>query len=745
MDPNSPPDRHQPPHIRLNSGADDLLQMSEQRSAGHEQQEQLYSDMSPVDQSPPPQQETSQTRPQTARQPSTRSLTQASQARPGTAPNGALRTQASTSSVYQNQTPQESAELLLPPRKSRTRRFRDDEGSEMRSPSASGFNSRRTSWSSNSTGSRDSRYGGPFISPFDDSRAPSRAGSDDEGVNTQTVSEKYNILPSAGLLLFPEDVEKDDYLHNPDPNDRDKMEWADLFSSRGIANVGGLLLITLGLLVLFIGYPILTFAQQFLHPAGSNACELDPDCLDSHTPLLKNLRTGLIDPDTPDSVKTMTGSNGQTLTLAFSDEFNYEGRTFYDGDDPYFQGMDIWYGVTQDMEWYDPDAVTTKDGTLVLRFDAFQSHNLNYRSGMLQSWNKLCFKGGYLEASISLPGRGDTIGFWPGFWAMGNLGRPGYAATTDGMWPYSYENICDAGITRNQSNPDGMNYLPGMRLPACTCTGDDHPSPGHSRSAPEIDAIEASVTFMSPPSGEGIGSASQSFQVAPFDDLWRPNHNYLEVYDHRLSQMNAYQGSQYQQALSTVTNLNNDWYMGKAYQTYGFEYEPGGEGYITWYVGSEKTWKVDARSVGPNGNVGQRVMPEEPLSIVANFGMSSGFAELNLTGLGKLMPATMLIDYIRIYQDEDGEMTCDPEGYETTEYIANHPEAYGNPNLTHWSQTKHDWPKNSYVDGCEAQNYNPNKLIQRDPWGQRKNKNKNKKRSIGEQMAQWMGKAKRDS
>lgn len=43
-----------------------------------------------------------------------------------------------------------------------------------------------------------------------------------------------------------------------------------------------------------------------------------------------------------------------------------------------------------------------------------------------------------MEASISLPGAGDTIGFWPGFWSMGNLGRPGYAATTDGLWPYSY-------------------------------------------------------------------------------------------------------------------------------------------------------------------------------------------------------------------------------------------------------------------------------------------------------------------
>lgn len=63
-------------------------------------------------------------------------------------------------------------------------------------------------------------------------------------------------MPSAGLLLFPEDVEKDDWLHNPDPSDRDR-EKCDIWNKRGMVNVGGLVLITLGVLVLFIGYPVL--------------------------------------------------------------------------------------------------------------------------------------------------------------------------------------------------------------------------------------------------------------------------------------------------------------------------------------------------------------------------------------------------------------------------------------------------------------------------------------------------------
>lgn len=65
---------------------------------------------------------------------------------------------------------------------------------------------------------------------------------------------------------------------------------------------------------------------------------------------MKNIRTGLIDPDTPDSAMTRKSHDGTKQVLVFSDEFNTEGRTFYDGDDPFFQAVDIWYGATQDLE-----------------------------------------------------------------------------------------------------------------------------------------------------------------------------------------------------------------------------------------------------------------------------------------------------------------------------------------------------------------------------------------------------------
>jgi beta-glucanase (GH16 family) len=83
--------------------------------------------------------------------------------------------------------------------------------------------------------------------------------------------------------------------------------------------------------------------------------------------------------------------------------------------------------------------VTTSDGALQITLSETPEHNLNFRGGMLQSWNKMCFTGGYLAASVRMPGRADVGGLWPAFWAMGNLGRAGYGASLEGNWPYTYD------------------------------------------------------------------------------------------------------------------------------------------------------------------------------------------------------------------------------------------------------------------------------------------------------------------
>ena len=104
----------------------------------------------------------------------------------------------------------------------------------------------------------------------------------------------------------------------------------------------------------------------------------------------------------------------------------------------------------------------------------------------------------------------------------GNLGRAGYGATTEGLWPYSYD-TCDWGTLPGQvfpapgdpnaqpsaaltTGPGGgvLSGAPGQRFSACTCgnanDGDGpmgHPGPKRGdgfvgRMAPEIDILEAS-------------------------------------------------------------------------------------------------------------------------------------------------------------------------------------------------------------------------------------------------------------
>lgn len=43
------------------------------------------------------------------------------------------------------------------------------------------------------------------------------------------------------------------------------------------------------------------------------------------------------------------------------------------------------------------ESVTTANGALLITMSETPTHNLNFRSGMLQSWNKFCFQGGYIE------------------------------------------------------------------------------------------------------------------------------------------------------------------------------------------------------------------------------------------------------------------------------------------------------------------------------------------------------------
>jgi len=98
----------------------------------------------------------------------------------------------------------------------------------------------------------------PFASPapsifsLDDSSRPGSRGGDDYSMHT---IEKFSVYPSDDLLIYPNDVEPDDYMHTPDPNEKGIKRDCNIWSRRGLVNLGGLGLLAGGMIFLFIVLP----------------------------------------------------------------------------------------------------------------------------------------------------------------------------------------------------------------------------------------------------------------------------------------------------------------------------------------------------------------------------------------------------------------------------------------------------------------------------------------------------------
>ncbi|KAF8339430.1 beta-glucan synthesis-associated [Amanita rubescens] len=496
-----------------------------------------------------------------------------------------------------------------------------------------------------------STSGDSYVSFRSDSKYPSTVL---KGSHQGLVPYEYD--PTHDQLDPPDD---EDQLHDPRSDvylkaDANAMPW------RGILNVGLLILIILGLLTLFIFYPVYTWYTQLSKPITVTT------------------------PATPTSAKKRTGFDGQEYDLVFSDEFNTPGRTFYPGDDAYWEAVNLWYWrdgrsrmvrplvksphatVTSSSPWTLPTpSKPTSPPTPPPPLPAADNHALTYRSGMLQSWNKFCFSSGYIEVSASFPGPDqNTQGYWPGAWTMGNLARPGYPATTSGLWPYTYDSA---------KYNYALSWLPGQRLSACSCPNSDHPGPSHStgRGAPEIDIFEVEKDKVNP-TGQ---VASQSAQFAPFThDYVYANDTQDEfvIYNTSEARPNTYRGSAVQQAVSSLATVPGDMFQGSGavFHTMGFEYwaDPSDRpnNFITWQVDGSPSYRLGASAVGPdtgtNGTgVGQRLIPEEPMSIVLNLGISPNWQTIDLTTM--IFPAELRIDYVRVYQRKGSKnVGCDPAG-----------------------------------------------------------------------------------
>ncbi|OBZ79711.1 Beta-glucan synthesis-associated protein SKN1 [Grifola frondosa] len=498
-----------------------------------------------------------------------------------------------------------------------------------------------------------------------------------------SISDIY-VLPldpaAMGSNLSLSDPENDDILHNPDfQRDRKYDRGGTILTARGLMNLGCLMVLVVGISMLFAGYPLITY-------------------------LTRHTQTNQGGPRDPPSARTKADRiTEKQWELVFSDEFNTEGRSFYPGDDPYWEAVDLHYWETNNLEWYDPEAITTRNGSLEIVLSQKETHNLTYQGGMMSTWNKFCFTGGLVEASVMLPGFHNIAGLWPAIWTMGNLGRAGYGASLEGMWPYTYDS-CDVGALPNQtlggspiaatingdkSNGGVLSYLPGQKLSRCTCPGQSHPGPMHDdgtyvgRSAPEIDIFEAQIS-------NNLGAVSQSGQWGPFNAgyNWFNTSANLQIPNTTISELNSYKGGVYQQATSVVTQTDQTAYefSGGQYSTYGIQYQPGFDGaYIAWIAGDQVTWILQQAGMGPDTlvEIASRPVPQEPLYLIMNLGMSKNFGFVDFDHLK--FPSTLRVDYIRVYQDPDNiNIGCDPPDFPTQTYINQYMEAYTNPLLTTW-------------------------------------------------------------
>ncbi|BGP45319.1 hypothetical protein JCM10450v2_001137 [Rhodotorula kratochvilovae] len=603
------------------------------------------------------------------------------------------------------------------------------------SPFPDAFSLRRNS--NNNLGRRSSSMLDPPLLPYADSSAsvlpdspsstssafelnPSSAGNSVprlEGVSSSRFSRSGSTTPGGAAWPTQWEKEPDDFLHEVDPELERMMDkqMRSRFSWFALVNTAVLCIVVIVLIGLFAGWPIWRFV---IHGNWNTLAMNTITNSSGQVPAIPGLH-GLIDTATPKEAYERTGLDGEDYKLVFSDEFNHDGRTFWPGDDPYWEAVDLHYWGTRDLQWYDPDAITTKDGNLVITLSQEPWNDLNFRSGMLQSWNKFCFTGGYMEVRLSLPGEPTAQGYWPGVWTLGNLGRAGYGGTNEGVWPYTYDS-CDVGTLPNQTWPNGtdpyaakhsgsrdyggeLSWLSGQRFSACTCEvdRDEHPGPNVNvgRGAPEIDALEGSIWR----TGDR-GSASQSTQVAPFTAgyQWKNVSPHVELNEDWTMRENPWHGSINQESLSYEVMTDDTSYSGRGYTTYGFEYDPGPDGAIRWAINGSNTWTLQSSAIGPDpeAQIGQRLISEEPMSIVLNLGISYSFQEPQW---GKLQfPGSLLIDYVRVYQKGKANVGCDPKSHPTAKYIEDHMDLYMNPNITTLSQSQHRKPRNRLsAEGCD--------------------------------------------
>lgn len=394
-----------------------------------------------------------------------------------------------------------------------------------------------------------------------------------------------------------------------------------------------------------------------------------------------------MDSDTPaEFMTTKSLIDGSTYHLVMSDEFNVPGRDFSDGSDPMWTALDKSDDDANaagggSLHFYNSTTVTTTEkGELEIKsvigqtewehYDVlkkkYRKITKQFRSGMVQSWNKFCFTGGIVELDMIFPGVSDVGGLWPAAWILGNLGRATYEASTNNIWPWSYD-TCNRDLQQAQT------------ISACNTQNHYGLVGGKGRGATEIDIIEVMA-------GKGgkldetvppieIPYVDMTLQVAPGITRNRPTEGYQPVRKTKIStetgHIQSVADNWYDIELHGNTSLNPFFYgtylgetkpeepvqrtkyqafqadaVGAMHQigpshfqkmhSYRLEWQPGRGGRLDWFV--KKPMKGDVNGTLGDGTEWQRVVsitdeavrkatgaqiPIEPSYLIFNTAISS--------------------------------------------------------------------------------------------------------------------------
>ncbi|KAJ1426235.1 beta-glucan synthesis-associated protein-domain-containing protein [Ochromonadaceae sp. CCMP2298] len=461
---------------------------------------------------------------------------------------------------------------------------------------------------------------------------------------------------------------------------------------------------------------------------------------------------------------TIRRRDGKQLHLVMSDEFLEEGRSFEKGRDTLFEAVSKPDNTNDALQFYNSstDYVTTSQGHLEITSRAvktswveWDTYNLqpvkltkNYTSAMVQSWDKFCFTGGVLEMSVQLPAAEG--GLWPAAWMLGNLARATYLPSTMHVWPWSY-NSCVPNIQHKQEI-SACNAAPGFGL-----------LPHQGRGSPEIDLFELMPAHEEKRLGSLDSFLSSSLQVSPgvgdkalekrWQEQWgqrgeakikmhRPmnGHELNSSYDWyrglhtgNNSYLNSYfwgqeAGPQYDpskdrirkyfhDSVSVNTDITKPY---DAFHAYRLEWQPGPGGYLYWYLDDQLLLGLDSASLE---ELTGAFVPTEPMYLILNTAFSSAWGfpkpcpasctccydcadpacQCSLPqGLQNCsnLPATMRVDYIRLYQDPHDpqhSVGCSPLNFPTQDFIAAHRDRYADWQPMSDSAQRRYWAARSLV------------------------------------------------